>query len=146
MNIAWWHRFSAPTVLATQISISENPAASANRASVAYVYTGSRQAMHSNIELGHRIRRSALLYHDHLCLICPTSVPTVRHPCICGSPTGSSRASRLANTSQALASPERELAQDFGVAYDTVRRAAALLRERGLILTVHGRGTYVAYG
>jgi GntR family transcriptional regulator len=40
--------------------------------------------------------------------------------------------------------PERELARDFGVAYDTVRRAAALLRERGLIVTVHGRGTYVA--
>jgi len=31
-----------------------------------------------------------------------------------------------------------------GVAYDTVRRAAVLLRERGLIITVHGRGTYVA--
>jgi len=29
------------------------------------------------------------------------------------------------------------------VAYDTVRRAAVLLRERGLIVTVHGRGTYV---
>ena len=29
------------------------------------------------------------------------------------------------------------------VAYDTVRRAAVLLRERGLIITVHGRGTYV---
>jgi DNA-binding GntR family transcriptional regulator len=40
--------------------------------------------------------------------------------------------------------PERELASDLGVAYDTVRRAAALLRERGLIVTVHGRGTYVA--
>ncbi len=40
--------------------------------------------------------------------------------------------------------PDRELASDFGVAYDTVRRAAALLRERGLIVTVDGRGTYVA--
>jgi GntR family transcriptional regulator len=40
--------------------------------------------------------------------------------------------------------PERELASDLGVAYDTVRRAAVLLRERGLIVTVHGRGTYVA--
>lgn len=39
---------------------------------------------------------------------------------------------------------ERDLARDLGVAYDTVRRAAALLRERGLIITVHGRGTYVA--
>jgi DNA-binding GntR family transcriptional regulator len=40
--------------------------------------------------------------------------------------------------------PEREIARDTGVAYDTVRRAAVLLRERGLIVTVHGRGTYVA--
>jgi GntR family transcriptional regulator len=39
---------------------------------------------------------------------------------------------------------ERDLARDLGVAYDTVRRAAALLRERDLIITVHGRGTYVA--
>ena len=40
--------------------------------------------------------------------------------------------------------PERELAQETRVAYDTIRRAAVLLRERGLIITVHGRGTYVA--
>jgi GntR family transcriptional regulator len=40
--------------------------------------------------------------------------------------------------------PERELASDCGVAYDSVRRATALLRERSLIITVRGRGTYVA--
>ena len=34
--------------------------------------------------------------------------------------------------------------RERGNAYDTVRRAAVLLRERGLIITVHGRGTYVA--
>jgi DNA-binding GntR family transcriptional regulator len=39
--------------------------------------------------------------------------------------------------------PERDLAADLGVAYDTVRRATALMRERGLIATVHGKGTYV---
>ncbi|MGW3197569.1 GntR family transcriptional regulator [Streptomyces sp. NPDC001118] len=39
---------------------------------------------------------------------------------------------------------ERDLAQEYGVAYLTVRRAAQVLRERGLIQTVHGRGTYVA--
>jgi hypothetical protein len=33
-----------------------------------------------------------------------------------------------------------------GLAYDTIRRATALLRERGLILTIIGRGTYVAPG
>ena len=40
--------------------------------------------------------------------------------------------------------PERELAVVYGVAYDTIRRANELLRERGLIITVHGRGTFVA--
>jgi DNA-binding GntR family transcriptional regulator len=40
--------------------------------------------------------------------------------------------------------PERELATFYGVSYDTIRRATAALRERGLIETVHGRGTYVA--
>lgn len=39
---------------------------------------------------------------------------------------------------------ERDLAQEYGVAYLTVRRAAQVLRGRGLIETVHGRGTFVA--
>jgi GntR family transcriptional regulator len=39
---------------------------------------------------------------------------------------------------------ERDLAAEYGVAYLTVRRAAEVLRDRGLIVTVHGRGTYVA--
>jgi GntR family transcriptional regulator len=39
---------------------------------------------------------------------------------------------------------ERDLATEYGVAYDTVRRATAVLRERKLIVTVHGRGTFVA--
>jgi DNA-binding GntR family transcriptional regulator len=39
---------------------------------------------------------------------------------------------------------ERDLAAYYGVAYDTVRRATAVLRDRGLIVTVHGRGTFVA--
>ena len=38
---------------------------------------------------------------------------------------------------------ERDLAAQYGVSYDTIRRATALLRERGLIVTVHGRGTFV---
>ncbi|WP_420157920.1 GntR family transcriptional regulator [Nocardiopsis sp. CNT-189] len=40
--------------------------------------------------------------------------------------------------------PERELAEEYGVAYMTVRRASKELRERGLIVTVHGKGTFVA--
>ena len=38
---------------------------------------------------------------------------------------------------------ERDLATEYGVAYDTIRRATALLRERELILTIIGRGTFV---
>ena len=38
---------------------------------------------------------------------------------------------------------ERQMADDYGVAYLTVRRAMAELRERGLIRSVIGRGTYV---
>ena len=40
--------------------------------------------------------------------------------------------------------PERELASEYGCAYNTLRRAMSVLRERGLIITMHGRGTYVA--
>ncbi|MEV0225503.1 winged helix-turn-helix domain-containing protein [Streptomyces sp. NPDC050704] len=40
--------------------------------------------------------------------------------------------------------PERDLATEYGVAYLTVRRAAQVLRERELIVTVHGKGTFVA--
>ncbi len=39
---------------------------------------------------------------------------------------------------------ERDLAEEYGVAYGTVRRAMGLLREQGLVVSVHGRGTFVA--
>jgi DNA-binding GntR family transcriptional regulator len=35
------------------------------------------------------------------------------------------------------------MAAEWGVAYLTIRRAMAELRERGLIVSVQGRGTYV---
>ena len=38
---------------------------------------------------------------------------------------------------------ERAMAADWGVAYLTIRRAMAELRDRGLIVSVQGRGTYV---
>lgn len=38
---------------------------------------------------------------------------------------------------------ERDLAQEYGVAYQTVRRAMEELRERGRIITRQGRGTFV---
>lgn len=39
---------------------------------------------------------------------------------------------------------ERALAEEYGVSYITVRHAMAILRERGLIVSIHGRGTFVA--
>src|SRR5712691_4200324 len=38
---------------------------------------------------------------------------------------------------------ERQLAPELDVSYATVRRAMKILRERGLIVSIHGRGTYV---
>jgi len=38
---------------------------------------------------------------------------------------------------------ERAMADDWGVAYLTIRRAMKELRERDLIVSVQGRGTYV---
>ncbi|MEV0082303.1 GntR family transcriptional regulator [Saccharopolyspora sp. NPDC050642] len=39
---------------------------------------------------------------------------------------------------------ELELAELYGVARVTVRRAVAELKERGVLAVVHGRGTFVA--
>ncbi len=38
---------------------------------------------------------------------------------------------------------ERDLASEYGVAYGTIRRAMEVLRQRGLVESVHGRGTFV---
>jgi DNA-binding GntR family transcriptional regulator len=38
---------------------------------------------------------------------------------------------------------ERELADQYGVAYGTIRRAMKELRARGLVVSIHGRGTFV---
>jgi GntR family transcriptional regulator len=38
---------------------------------------------------------------------------------------------------------ERDLAAEFAVAYQTIRQATAQLRERRLIITRAGRGTFV---
>ncbi len=38
---------------------------------------------------------------------------------------------------------ERDLAEYYEVSYGTIRRAMEVLRERGLITTIHGRGTFV---
>jgi GntR family transcriptional regulator len=39
---------------------------------------------------------------------------------------------------------ERDLAEYYEVSYGTVRRAMEVLRERALITTIHGRGTFVS--
>ncbi len=39
---------------------------------------------------------------------------------------------------------EHDLAQHYGVAFGTIRRAMAVLRERELVITRHGRGNFVA--
>jgi GntR family transcriptional regulator len=38
---------------------------------------------------------------------------------------------------------ERDLADTWGIAYQTVRRTMAELRERGLVISVVGKGTFV---
>jgi GntR family transcriptional regulator len=38
---------------------------------------------------------------------------------------------------------ERALADEYGVAYQTLRHAMKVLRDRGLIITRQGRGTFV---
>lgn len=40
--------------------------------------------------------------------------------------------------------PERELAEEYGVSYMTIRRAMKELRERGVVVSVHGKGTFIA--
>jgi GntR family transcriptional regulator len=39
---------------------------------------------------------------------------------------------------------ERDLAREYKVAYQTVRHGIGLLRTRGLVITRHGRGTFIA--
>ena len=39
---------------------------------------------------------------------------------------------------------ERNLAKELGVAYQTLRHSMKLLRDRGLIITRQGRGTFVS--
>ncbi len=38
---------------------------------------------------------------------------------------------------------ERDLAEEYGVSFGTMRKATELLRERGLITTLHGKGSYI---
>ncbi|MDR3080052.1 MAG: winged helix-turn-helix domain-containing protein [Streptomyces sp.] len=40
---------------------------------------------------------------------------------------------------------ERALAEEYGVAFLTVRRAMKELRERGLVVTLPAKGTFIAY-
>jgi DNA-binding GntR family transcriptional regulator len=54
-------------------------------------------------------------------------------------------AARIATNVYTIKLPgERDLAEEFGVSYITARHAIAILRESGLIVSIHGRGTFVA--
>ena len=39
---------------------------------------------------------------------------------------------------------ERDLAEDWAIAVGTIRRAMEVLRENGLVVSTHGKGTFVA--
>jgi DNA-binding GntR family transcriptional regulator len=39
--------------------------------------------------------------------------------------------------------PERDLADEYKVAYNTLRRSMDVLRDRGLVITLRGHGNYV---
>jgi GntR family transcriptional regulator len=54
---------------------------------------------------------------------------------------GSRRA--LAADSLILETSRRIVAEHYGVAFHTIRNAMKVLRDRGLIISVHGRGTFV---
>jgi GntR family transcriptional regulator len=41
---------------------------------------------------------------------------------------------------------ERELARELGVSYQTLRHGIQILRDRGLIVTQHGLGSFVISG
>jgi GntR family transcriptional regulator len=41
---------------------------------------------------------------------------------------------------------ERDLAREYAVSYQTLRHATDVLRQRGLIITRQGRGTFAAPG
>jgi DNA-binding GntR family transcriptional regulator len=43
-----------------------------------------------------------------------------------------------------IRSGERELAEHYRYSYGSIRSAMKVLRERGLIVTRHGRGTFVS--
>ncbi|MBQ1165678.1 GntR family transcriptional regulator, partial [Streptomyces sp. A73] len=38
---------------------------------------------------------------------------------------------------------ERDLAEEYGIAYGTARRVVQELRDRGLAITLPGKGTYI---
>jgi len=71
-----------------------------------------------------------------------TSGPELVYVQVANHLAGQIESGRLAPGSRLPA--ERSLAQYYGVAYDTIRRAMMELRKREMIVTVHGRGTYVA--
>jgi GntR family transcriptional regulator len=87
-------------------------------------------------------RRSAVPYRDQVThpAIDPTA-PKLVYVQVADHITARIEAGELAPGAKLAA--ERDLAAEYGVSYDTIRRATALLRDRGLIITIVGRGTFV---
>jgi GntR family transcriptional regulator len=88
-------------------------------------------------------RRSAVPYRDHVSdqFRVDPKAPKLVYVQVADNITARIAAGELPPGARLPA--ERDLAVEYGVAYDTIRRATALLRDRGLIITIVGRGTYV---
>ena len=88
--------------------------------------------------------RSAVPYRDHVNdeFHVDPDAPKLVYVQVADHITGRIAAGELAPGARLPA--ERDLAAEYGVAYDTIRRATALLRERELIITIVGRGTFVS--
>ena len=71
----------------------------------------------------------------------PTDGPGLRYMAVADHITGLVKSGKLRPGAR-LAS-ERELADEYGVSYMTVRRAMKELRERGTVVSVHGKGTFI---
>ena len=72
----------------------------------------------------------------------PTDGPGLRYMAVADHITGLVESGKL--RTGARLSSERELADQYGVSYMTVRRAMKELRERGIVISVHGKGTFIA--
>lgn len=72
----------------------------------------------------------------------PTDGPGLRYKAVADHIMGLVESGKLQIGARLAA--ERDLADEYGVSYMTVRRAMKELRERGVVVSVHGKGTFIA--